>query len=132
MYIDTYFSLITETVFEYPYSFRTEKIWKAIAMGHPWIVAANAGYYRDIQNLGFKTFGHLIDESFDQVEPHWARASRIVDVVEDLCKQDLASFLKECYTVCKYNQELLIEKRPQVRQAFPLRFFKFLMQNNFQ
>jgi hypothetical protein len=132
MYIDTYFSLITETVFEYPYSFRTEKIWKAIAMGHPWIVAANAGYYRDIQNLGFKTFGHLIDERFDQVEPHWARASRIVDVVEDLCKQDLASFLKECYTVCKYNQELLIEKRPQVRQAFPLRFFKFLMQNNFQ
>ena len=132
MYVDTYFSLVTETVFDYTHSFRTEKIWKPIAMGHPWIVAANAGYYRDIQNLGFKTFGHLIDESFDQIEPHWQRANRIVDIVEDLCKQDLASFLKECYTVCKYNQELMIEKHPQIRQAFPLRFFKFLMQNNFQ
>lgn len=132
MYIDTYFSLVTETVFDYTHSFRTEKIWKPIAMGHPWIVAANAGYYRDIQNLGFKTFGHLIDESFDQIDLHWKRANRIVEVVDDLCKQDLASFLKECYTVCKYNQELMIEKYPQIRQAFPLRFFKFLMQNNFQ
>jgi hypothetical protein len=26
-YIDTYFSVVTETVFNYPYSFRTEKIW---------------------------------------------------------------------------------------------------------
>ena len=40
-YIDTYFSLITETIFEYPYSFRTEKIAKPLLIGHPWIVASN-------------------------------------------------------------------------------------------
>lgn len=130
-YLDTYFSMVTETLFDSAYSFRTEKIYKPIAMGHPWIVAANAGYYRDLRNQGFFTFGHLIDESFDQIGNHCDRANRIVEVVADLCRQDLASFLKECYTVCKYNQQLLIEKRPEIRSAFARRFFTFLTQYHF-
>jgi hypothetical protein len=127
-YIDTYFSLVTETVFEYPYSFRTEKIWKPIAMGHPFIVVANAGYYRDLHNLGFKTFNHVIDESFDNIDNNQKRIEYIAQVVKDLCQQDLASFLKECYTVCKYNQQHLAEMRIQIRQEFPDRFFQFVKQ----
>jgi len=130
-YIDTYFSLVTETVFEYPYSFRTEKIWKPVAMGHPWIVAANQGYYRDMHNLGFKSFGHLIDETFDQIENNQDRLDRITEVVKDLCQQDLAAFIKECYNVCKYNQQHLAEMRLQVRQEFPERFFQFIRQYQF-
>jgi hypothetical protein len=63
-YTDTYFSVVTETVFDYPYSFRTEKIAKPLAIGHPWIVASNVGFYRDMRNLGFRTFNGIIDESF--------------------------------------------------------------------
>lgn len=125
-YIDTYFSLVTETVFTYPYSFRTEKIWKPVAMGHPWITVANCGYYRDMRNLGFKTFGHVIDESFDLIENNQDRLDRIVEIVEDLCRQDLASFLRECYNVCKYNQEHLAKMRNQIRAEFPDRFRNFI------
>jgi hypothetical protein len=125
-YIDTYFSVVTETVFDYPYSFRTEKIWKPMAMAHPWIAVANQGYYRDLRNLGFQTFGHLIDESFDSIESSQDRIERIALIVEDLCRQDLAKFLEECYTVCKYNQQHLVEMRKRVREEFPERFFQFL------
>jgi len=125
-YEHTYFSLVTETVFEYPYSFRTEKLWKPIAIGHPWITVANRGFYRDLHNLGFQTFGHVIDESFDSIDNNQARIERIAQVVEDLCSQDLASFLKECYTVCKYNQQHLIESRIKWRQEFPDRFQQFI------
>ena len=130
-YIDTYFSLVTETVFDYPYSFRTEKIWKPIAMTHPWIVVANAGYYRDIKNLGFQTFGHVLDESFDSIEDSQKRIERIAHVVQDLCQQDLAAFLKECYNVCKYNQQHLAEMRVRVRQEFPDRFLQFVKKYHF-
>ena len=126
LYLDTYFSVVTETVFEYPYSFRTEKIWKPMAIGHPWIAVANQGFYRDMRNIGFKTFGHVIDESFDSIENNDDRLNRIAQVVEDLCQQDLAIFLKECYNVCKYNQEHLAEMRVKVRQEFPERFINFL------
>jgi hypothetical protein len=131
-YIDTYFSLVTETVFEYPYSFRTEKIWKPIAIGHPFIVVANQGYYKDLHNLGFQTFGHIIDESFDCIEDNQQRIEHIVKIVEELCRQDLDSFQKECYTVCKYNQQHLAEMRLQVRREFPDRFFQFLREHNIE
>jgi hypothetical protein len=125
-YVDTYFSLVTETVFEYPYSFRTEKIAKPIAIGHPWLVAANRGFYRDIRNLGFKTFGHVIDESFDQIDNHQDRMDRIIDIVDDLCKQDLASFMSACKEVCKYNQQHLLEVVPQWRSQLPEQFFNLI------
>ena len=125
-YIDTYFSLVTETVYEYPYSFRTEKIAKPLAMGHPWICATSYGWYRDIQNLGFQTFGHVIDESFDLIENDQDRMDKIITVVQDLCQQDLASFLRECYNVCKYNQQHLVEISTKVRKEFPDRFSQFI------
>ena len=125
-YTNTYFSLVTETVQTYPFSFRTEKIWKPIAIGHPWIAVANQGFYRDMHNLGFQTFGHIIDESFDKIENNQDRMSQISCVVKDLCKQDLASFLKECYNVCKYNQQHIAEMRTQVRAEFPERFQQFI------
>jgi hypothetical protein len=128
-YIDTYFSLVTETVFFYPHSLRSEKIWKPIAMGHPFVVAANYGFYRDLHKLGFKTFGHLIDESFDTIENNQSRIERIAAVVEDLCQQDLVSFLDSCRDICKYNQQRYAEAILEVREEFPKRFFNFINQH---
>ena len=128
-YVDSYFSLVTETICaESPYSFRTEKTAKPLAMGHPFIVVSNPGFYRDLHNLGFRTFGHVIDESFDNIEHHQDRVDRIAQIVTDLCQQDLASFLKECYNTCKYNQQHLAELRVKERQEFPERFAQFIHQ----
>ena len=128
-YVDTYFSLVTETVFYYPYSFRTEKIWKPVVMQHPWIAVANYRYYRDIHNLGFKTFGHLIDESFDSIEDNQARLERVATVVEDLCADDLPAFLLAAEDVCKYNYQLYQELRLKIVEEFPERFIQFTKQH---
>jgi len=125
-YLDTYFSLVTETVFDYPYSFRTEKIWKPIAIGHPFIAVSNYGYYRDLHQLGFQTFGNLIDEGFDQIEDNPGRLERIAQEVEWLCQQDLAKFTEECYNICKYNQQLLAELSTTIRAEFPNRFYQYI------
>jgi hypothetical protein len=125
-YIDTYFSLVTETVYEYPYSFRTEKTAKVLAMGHPFVIAASVGFYRDLRNLGFRTFGNVIDESFDLVENHQDRMDRIYTVVQDLCAQDLVSFLRDCEDICKYNQQHLQELVPRIRADFPPQFFNLI------
>lgn len=125
-YIDTYFSLVTETIYDYPHSFRTEKIWKPIAMGHPWICVSNAGFYRDMRNMGFLTFDSVIDESFDSIDNNQDRAERIVEVVEDLCRQDLDAFLANVRDVCKYNQQHLSEMIPRIRRDFPVRLLDFV------
>jgi hypothetical protein len=117
---------VSETVHRFPYSFRTEKIWKPVVVGHPFVVIANQGYYRDLHNLGFRTFDHLIDESFDQIENHTDRMERVARVVEDLCQQDLASFVEECYNVCKYNQQHLTELSAQIPRDFPGQFQNYI------
>ena len=127
-YLDTYFSLVTETVFEYPYSFRTEKIWKPVAIGHPFVVAANQGYYRDLHNLGFKTFGHLIDESFDSIVSDQERIERIAQAVTDLCQQDLASFVQAAGDICLHNQQHLAAECQKVTGSFVPRLQSFLLE----
>jgi hypothetical protein len=126
-YTDTYFSLVTETVFKQGPSFRTEKTWKPIIMGHPFVMAANQGFYKDLRNMGFKTFGHLIDESFDQISNSNHRLERIAQVVEDLCQQDLDSFLSACEPIARYNQQLVFELAQQHWQNIPDQINNFIL-----
>jgi hypothetical protein len=129
-YIDTYFSLVTETICaESTLSFRTEKIAKPLAIGHPFIVASTPGFYRDLRNLGFRTFHGIIDESFDLIDHAQSRMDRIIDVVEDLCGQNLDDFLAACEDICKYNQQHLDDFTQLTRRDFPDRFFQFLEQH---
>lgn len=128
-YIDSYFSVVCETAIEYPYSFRTEKIWKPIIGGHPWIALSNYGFYRDLQNMGFRTFNHLIDESFDLIENNQERLNRVTLIIQDLCCQDLAKFLDQCHDVCKYNQQHFVSMGPKIKKEFPAKFSQFLKDN---
>jgi hypothetical protein len=109
---DSYFSLVTETNFYLPYSFRTEKIYKPLKIGHPFVVAANYGFYRDLHNKGFKTFGHLIDESFDLIDDNDKRLNRIADTVEFLCNSNLEEFLKAAESICRHNRNMIISTQP--------------------
>ena len=128
-YIDTYFSLVTETVFDYPYSLRSEKIYKPIAMGHPFVAVANRGFYRDLHSAGYQTFGHLIDESFDQIDNNQDRLDRIAQVIQDLCASNLAEFLVASRAVTKYNQQHLAAEGAKIFSEFPDRFVNFIQSN---
>jgi len=113
-------------VCDYPYSLRSEKIYKPIAMGHPWIAVANRGFYQALRNQGFQTYNHLIDESFDQIDNNQDRLDRIVQVVNDLCQQDLAQFLVAAEQTSKYNQQYMADLGPRIRAEFPQQFLDFV------
>ena len=128
-YIDTYFSLVSETVFDYAYSLRSEKIYKPIAMAHPFVAVANCGFYRDLHRAGFQTFGHLIDESFDTIDNNQDRLDRIAQVIQDLCASDLAEFLVASRAITKYNQQHLAAEGIRIFREFPGRFVNFIQSN---
>jgi hypothetical protein len=128
-YIDTYFSLVTETVFLGNNSFRTEKIWKPIIMGHPWIAVANKGFYRDLHNMGFKTFNNVIDESFDLIDNPQDRIERIGTLIGELCASDLSQLMLQCKDACIYNQQLVLDYQKRYVSAFPEQFCNFLRDN---
>lgn len=125
-YIDTYFSVVTETIFDYPHTFRTEKIWKPMIMEHPFVVAANPGFYRDLKQAGFKTFDSLIDESFDTIDDPQQRINRIVDTVQHICDNGAESFWAATASICKYNYQHLREHNNCERQLLPKNMLKYL------
>lgn len=125
-YVDTCFSVVTETIFDYPHSFRTEKIWKPMIMLHPFVVASNCGYYRDLHNAGFKTFGHLIDESFDNISNPQDRAERVIAVIADIVKNGSEDFLQASLDVCKYNYQHLREYNREQRANLPMVLEQYL------
>jgi hypothetical protein len=127
-YIDTYFSIVNETVYEAPHTFRTEKIWKPIIMGHPWICLSNSGFYRDLRNMGFQTFESVIDESFDNIANPQLRIERTSAIIKELCSGDLKKFLSDSQSICKYNQQVLLELLPHI-DKFPQQFIEFLREN---
>ena len=125
-YQHTYFSLVTETVVEYPHSFRTEKIWKPVAMGHPFVVAANAGYYEDLHSMGFETFDNVIDESFDQIKDSQLRLEQIIKIVTQLCASNLCNFANDTRERCEHNRQHFEKMSALVKAELPLRLETYL------
>ena len=125
-YTDSWFSVVTETIYDYPYTFRTEKIWKPILMAHPFVVAANRGYLKDLRSAGFKTFGHLIDESYDQIDGPRARMDYIIATIAWISKHGAAEFWEASRDVCKYNQQRLVEYNREQRAQLPVTLQQYL------
>lgn len=125
-YTDSWYSLVTETIFDYPHSFRTEKIYKPILMAHPFVVAANKGYLRDLRNAGFQTFHTLLDESYDQIDCPQARIECIIDTVRAISYSGAAEFWEASRDICKYNQQHLVEYNQQQRAQLPEQLKQFL------
>ena len=125
-YTDTWFSLVSETIFDYPHTFRTEKIWKPVLMSHPFVAAANRGYYHDLHRIGFRTFGSLIDESFDEIDRPDERLDRIISEIDYICKTGSDKFWAAAQDVCKYNRERLIEYNQEQRKQLPNNLKRYL------
>jgi hypothetical protein len=63
MYCNKLFELVSETKFEQDYmvpAFVTEKTWKSMANGLPFIIAGPLGILESLENLGFDTFRDLL------------------------------------------------------------------------
>ena len=125
-YTDTWFSIVTETIFDYPHTFRTEKIYKPILMAHPFVVAANPGYLKDLRNAGFKTFNSVIDEGYDQIDCPQTRIERIIDTVNYISNSGAAHFWEATRDICKYNQQHLVDYNQQQRAALPTQLEQYI------
>jgi hypothetical protein len=60
--------VVTETVFDYPYPFITEKTYRPIASLRPFIIVGAYGTLKFLRDLNFKTFSSIIDESYDDLQ----------------------------------------------------------------
>jgi len=97
--------LVTETAATGRRHHLTEKTFKPIALGMPFVIVGTQGSLRYLRSYGFKTFGDLWDESYDDAEDD-IRIERIANLLRSLdelpnhAKQQL---FETAYEVIEHN-----------------------------
>ena len=74
----------TETVYFGRRTHITEKTFRAIALEMPFVLVAPAGSLAYMREYGFKTFGDVIDESYDNETNDIQRVEKVVQLLKDL------------------------------------------------
>ena len=86
-YLNTYFSLITETLFYEHGHYISEKTFKGIAHLHPFVILGKPGIIKQLQKWGFKTFSDFWDESYDDIHNNSERMIKVYELVHSLIQK---------------------------------------------
>jgi hypothetical protein len=118
LYENSLISVVNETTFYHGMNlnesrFLSEKIFKPIAVGHPFIFVSVPKALEALRNLGYKTFHPFIDETYDSQFDNEIRMKKILKEIERLCNmssQEIIDFIRNVKPICEHNQLLLRSK----------------------
>ena len=103
---DSLLYLVTETVATGQRLHLTEKTFKPIALGMPFVIVGTQGSLEYLRSYGFQTFGDFWDESYDQIEDSQLRIQRIAELLKSLdsmTQQQRTDLYQACVPVIEHN-----------------------------
>jgi hypothetical protein len=111
VYMKSLISIVSETLFYEESGYLSEKIWKPIVHGHPFILIGPANSLKFIRNeFGFKTFDSVIDESYDLEKDPKKRMNMIFNEIKRLNSyslEELKDKVKQLIPILKHNKEIM-------------------------
>jgi hypothetical protein len=79
--------IVTETVYNYPYPYVSEKTLRPIACKRLFVVVGAPGTLKLLHNKGFETFADILDESYDLILDPNARFRQLQKTIQDFILQ---------------------------------------------
>lgn len=84
----------------------TEKTANCLATGKPFVLVSGTGSVKRLQDMGFQTFGEIIDETYDQATHPYDRVQRIVKSLQTLyTSTDKNQHIDSLYKLAQHNIE---------------------------
>jgi hypothetical protein len=114
LYTDTWCHIVIETMLDADGSggsFLTEKTYKCIKYGQPFIIIGTAGSLSQLRDHGFRTFDSVIDSSYDTIKDTTDRYLYIRNIIKNLSSQVGPDWYKRCLPDVLHNQELFLGMR---------------------
>jgi len=111
-YLNSYFSIVTETAFNERLGITSEKIWRPMLHYHPFIIHGSPNTLDEIKKLGFKTFSPFIDERYDKEKNTAKRMQMFTDEVLRICSMDdeeIHQWYHSMKNILWHNRELIKE-----------------------
>lgn len=103
---DSLLYLITETVADGRRHHLTEKTFKPIALGMPFVMVGTQGSLEYLRSYGFKTFGHIWDESYDTIADPHERIAAVASLLKTLCDlsvEERIALFRLCHETIEHN-----------------------------
>lgn len=89
--------------------FVTEKTWRCLLLGKPFIVNGAPNFHKSLKEKGFKLYDEIFDYSFDSIENDEKRCQQIAQQLYNLKDSDLEQLYDSIYHKLIYNQNLCKE-----------------------
>jgi hypothetical protein len=124
----TWFSIISEASFADSQCFISEKTFKPLFVGHPFIVYGNRNSLSYLREMGYQTFHPWIDETYDTLDV-WDRLNAIIDAVNKikaLTNKERLKWFVGMQDILLHNQEVL---RRNATETLPDSYIK--LKNHF-
>lgn len=110
-YENSYCNLVLETLYDAEQSngtFITEKTFKPIRHGQPFVIFGTPGTLSTLRTLGYYTFDNVIDNSYDNIIDNTQRFCATVEAVKKLNQLDLHQMYIDCHDQLLHNQQLFV------------------------
>lgn len=107
-----FLDVVTETLFDSPHVYISEKTLRPLITGTPFIVFGASGLLSQLRDQGFKTFGDFWDESYDsQPDPHlrFLICCRILEEIASLPITQLAEMHTKMQPILVHNRKTMID-----------------------
>ena len=108
-YADSYCNIVLETHFDADQSggtFLTEKTFKPIKHGQPFVIVGPAGSLEQLRKLGYRTFDHAIDNTYDTINDNTARWQAVLATIQQIKRHDMKKWFADCLEDLLHNQQL--------------------------
>jgi hypothetical protein len=101
--------LVTETVATGRRHHLTEKTFKPIAMGMPFVIVGTRGSLEYLRNYGFRTFEGIWDESYDlyQGPERWQRIQKVMQSISEKTPAEQQQLLLKAHETALHNRRRL-------------------------
>lgn len=116
-YDDSWFSVVTETEMRDRPSRITEKPFAPLVNFQPSILLGNPGALAQIRELGYLTFGHVLDESYDSIQDPAERFLAAYSEVLRLCRmgdEKLGQMEVELRDILVFNAKWGLTRLPKI------------------
>ena len=113
-YTNAYCNIVFETVFDADQSggtFLTEKTFKPIKHGQPFVIAGCAGSLQVLRDLGYRVFDSVIDNSYDLITNNTERWIAIRNTIEQIKNSNLEEFRLLCQSDVEHNQQVFLSSK---------------------
>ena len=113
---NSYCNIVLETLYDAEQSqgcFITEKTFKPIAHAQPFVIFGTVGSLAELKKLGYRTFDHVIDNSYDQEIDNTKRFIKTLNAIEQILRQDLHEWYITCKSDLEHNQALFVQNKQQ-------------------